>query len=192
MTQQTIKPSRIRHQITDVVAGITPLDELEAQHQRESLQWIASDADLFRIEKPDVPSKHLVSYFLLYDKDNESVLLVDHKSAGLWLPSGGHVEVDEHPRKTVERESAEELDLAATFLLDEPLLITATKTVNTDRPHIDVSLWYVLEGHENMPLHWDQREFNGVRWWKLSNIKSQKSGFDPHMFRFVQKLEQTI
>ena len=42
--------------------------------------------------KPDVPPKHLVSYFALVDERRGKLLLVDHKLAGLWLPSGGHVE----------------------------------------------------------------------------------------------------
>ena len=62
-------------------------------------------------QKPDVPPKHLVSYFALVDEARGKMLLVDHKLAGLWLPSGGHVEPDEDPRATVVREIAEELNL---------------------------------------------------------------------------------
>jgi 8-oxo-dGTP pyrophosphatase MutT (NUDIX family) len=40
------------------------------------------------------------------------VLLVDHKNARLWLPTGGHVEEGEDPRATVVRELKEELGLA--------------------------------------------------------------------------------
>ena len=38
------------------------------------------------LKKPDVPPKHLVSYFALVDDRRGKVLLVDHKLAGLWLP----------------------------------------------------------------------------------------------------------
>ena len=33
-----------------------------------------------------------MSYFALIDEQRGKLLLVDHKFAGLWLPSGGHVE----------------------------------------------------------------------------------------------------
>ena len=74
---------------------------------------------------------HLVSYFALVDEHRGKLLLVDHKLAGLWLPSGGHVEPDEHPRATVDRELSEELNLAAEFVRPDPLFITATLTAGT-------------------------------------------------------------
>ena len=40
---------------------------------------------------------------------------MDHKKAELWLPSGGHVEIDEDPTDTVTRECMEELSVAADF-----------------------------------------------------------------------------
>ncbi len=49
-------------------------------------------------------------------QQQQKLLLVDHKKAGLWLPSGGHVEIDEHPQTTVQREVREELGIEATFL----------------------------------------------------------------------------
>ena len=64
---------------------ITPLDELEQQHLAETRAWIASGAELCRLAKPATPPSHLVSYFVCIDGD--SVLLVDHKKALLWLPS---------------------------------------------------------------------------------------------------------
>ena len=44
------------------------------------------------------------------------MLLVDHRNAKLWLPTGGHVERDEHPWRTVEREAAEEPGIEARSL----------------------------------------------------------------------------
>ena len=38
----------------------------------------------------------------------DRVLLVKHKKLGIWLPPGGHIEADELPHRTVEREFWEE------------------------------------------------------------------------------------
>lgn len=38
------------------------------------------------------PEPRLVSYFLLTGLQHDFVLLVDHRKAGLWLPTGGRVE----------------------------------------------------------------------------------------------------
>lgn len=103
-------------QITDLVHSIPPYDALlENDDLHQTLDWIASRAALFRTQKPATPPQHLVAYFALFDSSQGKLLLVDHKNAGLWLPSGGHVEVDEHPRTTVIREAREELAIDAQF-----------------------------------------------------------------------------
>ena len=94
----------VRDKIASIVAAIDPIDALERMHRDSTIEWIRSGAPIFRIKKPDVPSKHLVSYFALFDEQCGKLLLVDHKSAGLWLPGGGHVEPDEAPDATVVRE----------------------------------------------------------------------------------------
>jgi 8-oxo-dGTP diphosphatase len=102
----------MRAAIRREVASIRPFDEQEAIHRADALAWIDSGAPLFRYAKPATPPKHLVSYFAVVDGTH--ILLVDHKNAQLWLPPGGHVEPEEYPRKTVERELFEELGFAGT------------------------------------------------------------------------------
>ena len=138
----------VRDRVAAIVAAIEPLDELEREHRDSTIDWIRSGAPIFRTMKPDVPPKHLVSYFALVDKQRGKLLLVDHKLAGLWLPSGGHVEPDEDPDATVVRELSEELGLRADFICAGPLFITVTRTVGEDGGHTDVSLWYLLRGEQ--------------------------------------------
>lgn len=176
----------IREAIKRLVLGIKPLDSLESSHIQDALQWLESGEPIFRIEKPDIPPKHLVSYFALFDKDHQKILLVEHKKAGLWLPSGGHVEPLEHPKTTVEREISEELGLKASFVDPNPLFITVTPTVGATSGHTDVSLWYVLNGDCSYLPSFDKEEFHSVKWFLLHEIPYEKS--DPQMSRFVQKL----
>ncbi len=105
--------------ILNTIGNIKPFDNLEQQHISETRAWIESGAPLFRVQKPDVPKKHLVSYFILFDEEALNVLLVDHKKAQLWLPTGGHVEVDEDPQETVRRECLEEVSIHADFWVEE-------------------------------------------------------------------------
>jgi hypothetical protein len=56
---------------------------------------VRGDADIYRLRKPEVPRQHLVAYFALVDVEAETLLLVDHINARLWLPTGGHVEPGE-------------------------------------------------------------------------------------------------
>lgn len=101
------------------INSLIPYDAIEKQHIQETLEWVQSGTPIFRTHKPDVPPKHLVSYCVIVDILEEELLLVDHKLAQLWLPAGGHVDLNENPRETAARECKEELSIDAEFLQKE-------------------------------------------------------------------------
>lgn len=177
--------------IQDIITDIVPHDEIEKAHQQDTLEWIRSGVDIFRVEKPDTPPKHLVSYFVLHDETTDKLLLVDHLKARLWLPTGGHVEPEEHPKTTVIREAEEELGITADFgtkFKDQPLFVTVTKTRGPGT-HIDVSLWYVIKADSSQTLTFDRDEMNDIRWFTFDQILNTDSTLlDPHMHRFVRKM----
>jgi 8-oxo-dGTP diphosphatase len=174
----------MRAAIRGELESISPLDELERQHLSEALAWVDSGAPLFRTAKPATPPQHLVSYFAVVDED--SILLVDHKNARLWLPPGGHVEQGEHPRETVAREIREELGFSPTHEIAAPLMVTCTTTVGLNAGHTDVSLWYVVKASRKQPMTYDEQEFEGIKWFELSAPPLGRS--DPHLERFIRKL----
>ena len=174
----------MRDAIRSEVAAIRPLDALEASHQNDALQWIDSGAELCRLAKPATPPKHLVSYFAVVADDH--ILLVDHRAAQLWLPTGGHVEPGEHPRDAVRRELREELGIDPEDEIGEPLMITCTTTVGLTAGHTDVSLWYVVKRSPEQQLHLDAEEFAEVKWFHRDNIPFART--DPHLRRFLCKL----
>jgi 8-oxo-dGTP diphosphatase len=184
IAEKAMSAVTIRAAIRDEVASIKPLDELEVIHRTDALAWIDSGAPLCRTAKPATPPKHLVSYFAVGEGNH--ILLVDHKSAQLWLPPGGHVEPGEHPRDTVVRELKEELGLVAAHDIAEPLMVTCTTTVGLTAGHVDVSLWYVVSADKRESIQFDEQEFAGVKWFRFSDLLLHRS--DPHLGRFVAKL----
>lgn len=187
----TVANQNPRAVVRDLMAGVTPFDEHEAQDKATTLQWVHSGAPLFRIARPATPDKHLCVYFALFDDARRSVLLIDHVKAGLWLFPGGHVDDGEDPRTTVLREAAEELQITGEFhprFGDEPLFLTVTKT-RGEHSHTDVSFWFVLDADQDMQIEADPREANQVRWSALDDPAEWAHGrFDPHMARFRDKL----
>ena len=167
--------------------AIEPHDHLENQTIATVIDWINSGVELCRISKPDVPKTHLVSYFVVVDGDY--LLLVDHRNARMWLPTGGHVEPGEHPRETVLRECAEELSVQAEFLIDAPVLVSRTETVGITRGHTDVSIWYAIKGDRQAHLNYDEREFKGIRWFHKDELPEKT---DPHLGRCVKKLHAIL
>ncbi|MBP4044774.1 NUDIX domain-containing protein [Chromobacterium violaceum] len=170
----------LRAAIRAEVSAIIPLDALEAEHLQATLAWIDSGAELWRREKPATPPEHLSTYFALVD--GSGLLLVDHKNAGLWLPTGGHVDPGEHPRDAVVRELFEELGISG---LPLPAASFLTRTEVTGH-HLDVTLWYALQAVRTLPLRYDDTEFNQARWFDFDNLPYAAS--DPHLARFAAKL----
>ena len=181
---------RFRSHIQSLVESISPFDEVEAAHQARVLEWIKSGAGLFRIRKPATPSPHLVAYFVVVDLETRKLLLVDHKNACLWLPTGGHVERGEHPRETVQREVREELEIQAVFVFDYPLFVTVAETVGLTAGHTDVTLWYALQGDSSTQVTFDQEEFQSVQWFAPEEIPHERS--DPNLRRFIGKLNRLL
>lgn len=176
--------STIRQQIRAEIASIIPLDTRERQDIDACLAWVDSGVELCRLAKPATPPMHLVSYFAIVDDDH--ILLVDHRNAGLWLPAGGHVDQGEHPRVTVARELEEELGFAAPHPIGSPLFVTVTGTVGLTAGHTDVSLWYVVHARRDQAMTFDAREFHGVCWFAFDAVPLERT--DPHMRRFLSKL----
>jgi 8-oxo-dGTP diphosphatase len=174
----------MRSAIRQEAASISPMDTLEHAHQLDALAWIDSGAELCRLSKPATPPKHLVSYFVVID--GEHLLLIDHRMAQLWLPTGGHVEPGEHPRDAVTREFREELGVALEGSVGKPLMITCTTTVGQTVAHTDVSLWYVVSIARDTVFQIDDSEAASSRWFHHSEVPMERT--DPHMGRFLRKL----
>lgn len=187
-TEDSDEPQR-RH-LTELLHRITPWDDQERTHRDDALAWIGCGAPLYRTSTPDIPATHLVSYFAALDEQREQILLGAHRKAGLWLPSGGHVEPREDPWKTVERECLEELDTPAVpspIAGTAPLFVTITRTRGTG-PHTDVSLWFVLHLAADATVTFDTEEFHAIKWLPLRQVLAEPlDTLDPHMHRFTRK-----
>ncbi len=186
-------PTDAAQEVFSLFAGIEPVDDLGEEHKTIALRWLAGTVDIYRRAKPSTPSPHLVSYFLLLNRAAGRVLLCDHRLAGLWLPSGGHVEPGEHPADTVRREVIEELGIEARFDAatgSQPFFLTVTETVAPiPARHTDVSLWFALEGHQDHVLHPDPREFKAVHWWSTEELHAAPATeFEPHLMRALDAL----
>lgn len=184
-----------RSHLTALLEAISPWDAQERTHLAEAKAWIADGAPLYRIRKPDHPPQHLVSYFVAFDQPHGELLLVAHRKAGLWLPSGGHVAPGEDPWDTVVRECREELHTDAVPSAvsgRRPFFLTVTGTRGPGS-HIDVSLWYLLQTDAAAVTSFDEGEFTAVRWLTLPKILAEPlDNLDPHMHRFTRKLQAAV
>lgn len=185
----------IREEIFDLISKVEAFDEFEKNHKQDILDWLSSGVEIFRIERPAVPLKHLVCYSVLVDVERRKILLFDHTKALLLLPGGGHVDRNEMPFATSKRELLEELNIQPKPLVDSsvPFFVTVTETVGNTPGHIDVDLWYLFEGDSALPITSEtedfKREFSGYQWMTFDEILSTPiEKLDVNMHRFVEKL----
>lgn len=176
----------MRFVIADIISSMVPHDKLESEHLEFAKNWIASGAEICRRDQIDEPKIHLVVYFLAVDPELPKILLVDHKKARMWLPPGGHVHVDEHPKATVLREAKEELGIEAELIFEEPLFLSVTPVVDHRIFHTDVSLWYLIKANSQQLLQYDVGEFDNIRWYYRHEIPFDNA--EPHLQRFLDKV----
>ena len=176
--------------VSQMVADIAAGDEREAEDIRSALAWMTRTDDVFRRVKPATPDRHLVSCVVPVDPDSGHLLLGAHLNAGLWLPPGGHVDVDEHPVDTAHREAVEELGIDTSGRLsDDPVFLSVTETVGIDSGHTDVSLWFTLSLRRDAPVSFDPAEFRTMRWWSPDELHSaDATHLDPAFGRFLTKI----
>lgn len=177
----------------ELVEAIPPMDAVGEAHRTEALAWLRSTDDVYRRVKPATPDPHLVAYVLVVDRSAGAVLLCDHRLAGLWLPTGGHVEPGEAPAATAAREAVEELGVALPFDAatgERPFFLTVTETTGDPAAHhTDVSLWFALDGTRGMRLTPDEREFRAIRWWTQDDLAAaDPARFEPHLSRALASL----
>ncbi|GAA1681226.1 NUDIX hydrolase [Glycomyces endophyticus] len=184
-----------RTRLTDLLDGVVPWDDLERDHLDAARAWISGGAPLYRTAKPATPPMHLVSYFAAFDEARERVLLVEHRKAGLRLPTGGHVEPGESPWDAVRRECREELGIAADpsgVAGERPFFVTVTDTLGQGR-HTDVSLWHLIRATPEDVTWFSEEEFSGVAWLSLAQVLAEPiATLDPHMHRFTAKLARAL
>lgn len=188
----------IRSEIKEIIKNVRPYDDIEEGHIEDAVKWIESGVEIFRIERPDKPAKHLVCYTVIYDIEEQKMLLFEHRKSLLIIPSGGHVDVNELPYDTVKRELKEEIDLDLElydFCEESPFFVSQVTTVGLVSGHRDVDLWYFVKGNSRFCINEDaddfQREFAGYKWYSLDEILSlpqEKKDFN--MDRLVMKIKK--
>jgi 8-oxo-dGTP diphosphatase len=172
-----------RTEIRDIVSRIHPFDGREREDVREILDRI------------DDGTLHLEVSAGVVDRARGSVLLMNHRQGGLWLPPGGLAEPDESPREAVTRNLEERLGSRALLVASvaaAPLLVSFSAATDPGS-HAKANLWYVVFGDERMWIDLNLREFAGFRWSNFESVlATDPAELDPAMYRFVSKLQHQL
>jgi len=127
-----------------MIQAIRPGDALEAQQLADTLRWIESGVEIFRVEKPATPP----SICFLFcsrgsggEKDNVGGIISKRVCGCQPAVISKRTNIR---KQRLSGKYRKELHMPADFLSPEPLLLTQAVTVNMAAGHTDVSLWYVV------------------------------------------------
>jgi ADP-ribose pyrophosphatase YjhB (NUDIX family) len=139
---------------------------------------------------------YVVTIFIVHDN---KVLLVNHPRYQLWLPIGGHIELDEDPEIALYREIKEESGLDVRILSDKPQLDAPDrKSILTPAyvdvheagaPHKHISFVYfaISNGGESQL----SSEHSDMRWFDAAELdEPQYSLSSPLVFYAKQALQR--
>jgi len=98
----------------------------------------------------------VISVYVIF---GDKVLLVHHPRYDMWVPMGGHIELDEDPEQAIFREMKEETGLEVEILSDKPTISSpGTKFIFTPNfvdvheanpPHKHISFTYFARASSN-------------------------------------------
>lgn len=173
-----------RESYLEQLRRIEPLDEQEAKDIAETTAWLQSAG---HIHKPDNMEQHLGVLTQVLSPDRESIYLISHKKAQMWLPPGGHVDKDVRLQEAVRNEIREELNTEAAFIDKNSFFHTRTLTQGSNAGHIDVTYWFMLEGDPSVQYEVQEKEASGSKWFNIQEILD-----DPnfsHLHRSLRKIQ---
>jgi 8-oxo-dGTP diphosphatase len=117
----------------------------------------------------------VITVYIVHDN---KVLIVHHPRYDMWIPMGGHIELDEDPEEALFREIKEETGLDVEILSSKPTIKqNDTKFILTPRfidvhkanpPHKHIALVYFARAKNNNHILSD--EHTEIRWLGLDDL----------------------
>lgn len=122
-----------------------------------------------------------VGIYIIY---HEKVLLIDHKLYSIWLPIGGHIELDEDPEQALHREVMEECGLKVTLLSKKEDKIDSEYLKSLPPPNF-MDIHKAGNNHKHMNLVYfaradtdqvvlEEAAHNAIRWFSKKDLDDPK------------------
>ncbi len=126
-----------------------------------------------------------VSVFIVHDN---KVLLIHHKKLNIWLPIGGHIELDEDPEQALFREVKEECGLEIEILANKPSIESpGTKFLYTPsfldihalpENHKHIALTYFAKSASDEFIY-NKEEHHDIRWFGKEDLEKSEFSLIP-------------
>lgn len=115
--------------------------------------------------KPQNMTHHFGVYMVPIYLPGKQIFLGHHIKADSWIPPGGHIEYQEFPLDTLQREFKEELSFKLTTEKRE-LFDMTVKHLHDTRPtcRVHYDFWSVVYLNDKINFEFDKGEFYDMKW----------------------------
>lgn len=139
-----------------------------------------------------------VGCFIVFEN---KVLLVNHPRYDMWLPPGGHIELDEDPEEALFREIKEETGLDVEIVAQKPdLHFPGTKYIyipayisvhDANPPHRHIGLTYFARAKSSANLK--SAEHTEAKWFTAAELTDASYNMPPEIRHFAKEaLKQLV
>jgi 8-oxo-dGTP pyrophosphatase MutT (NUDIX family) len=132
----------------------------------------------------------------VYIVNDGAVLLRMHEKYDMWLPPGGHVELDEDFAEAAVREAKEETGIDVTLIGDEPTIIDEHERevrvpafinrhrINDTHEHISLEYFGTSETRETNPAEGEKRD--GFKWFTEAELDTPDCDVLPRVRHYAK------
>ena len=141
-----------------------------------------------------------VCCYIVYEN---KVLLVHHKKLNMWVPPGGHIELDEDSDQALQREIKEETGLEVEILGDRPDVADIKEKPSKALlvpMYMDIHHFNDTHRHQNLVFFGkaanddailEEREHSKLCWFTANDLKDEQYDLSPYIrFYAEQALER--
>lgn len=138
------------------------------------------------------PEFHVCAFFMPVHLPSKNIYFGHHIKANDWIPTGGHVDLNESSRQAIEREIVEELGHKIT---NEKVELVDISIRNIDNPNQKCkrhhSFWYIVHFDEKKDFNFDRREFYEAGWYTEKNVmeKTKSPVYKKVMLNYFERLK---
>lgn len=178
----------------DSIKDFVPMTQQEKGDQQQILFYESLFPNLLERQNSIA---HYTSSLFIVNKARTKVLFIYHKLYDAWCWVGGHADGDQELAKVALKEAQEETGLVDITLISEEIvsldILPVSGHFKKDQwisGHQHLSVAFLGEADDSLPLTVNQEETNGVSWIALEQIE-RLSG-EPHMLPIYQKIVARI
>lgn len=177
------------------IKNFIPTSDQEESDKKTILYYLENFNNLLFRENPIA---HVTSSAFVINSSRDKTLMIHHNIYNSWSFTGGHADGNSNLKDVAFKELKEESGIDDARFLSKNIISLDLLPVHGHikkgkyiSPHIHISITYLLEADELLPLSIKEDENSNVAWLNIKNLDKYTSK-EPHMQVVFKKILERI